>query len=225
MNPVKNKYLPIITPVKISRLISKWQLKEEQEIEKKNSECKWADDELVVLYGMQNIIILPRRITRVLLAYRIFQWNVCFWWWNKGNETKATGALWLADIKERSTTDLASIYISFFITYRDIKIEISWSSWFFLVNNCSVAKEARHVFVSANNFNHKLVQSIYQKKKVDNFQHFNDIINSRGKASVMNFSNFSAFPKRVYESSQTSNKHKPEEIQAFKSQIFNIYAK
>ena len=85
--------------------------------------------------------------------------------------------------------------------------------------------EARHVFVSANNFNHKLIQSIYQKKKVDNFQHFNDIVNSRGKASVMNFSNFSAFPKRVYESSQTSNKHKPEEMQAFKSQIFNIYAK
>lgn len=63
---MKNKYLPIITPVNHNTYHNACQdfethikVTTEQRArngERKNCKCKWADDELAVLFGTQDII-------------------------------------------------------------------------------------------------------------------------------------------------------------------------
>ena len=76
--------------------------------------------------------------------------------------------------------------------------------------------ESGHTFVLADSFHHKVELAIRQKKRVEDFQDFVDIVNNCGRALVMSFDDFFEFPKGVSQVKYVQNKPKLEDVQVLK---------
>ena len=92
------------------------------------------DDELITSVDMKKVIMLPRipGLNVVVFCKRIVLFNETFapvGGSKKGG--KATGVLWHEGVKGRSASDVASTYIRFIRSNRDVKHFIFW------VDNCS----------------------------------------------------------------------------------------
>ena len=70
--------------------------------------------------------------------------------------------------------------------------------------------------MSADNFCHQVEQRLHQKKNVEDFQDFVDVVSSCGQSLVMKFNDFFDFPKGVSQASYTREKPKPEQVQVIK---------
>ena len=76
--------------------------------------------------------------------------------------------------------------------------------------------EQGHTFMSADNFHHQVEQRMRQKKNVEDFQDFVDVVSSCGQSLVMKCNDFFDFPKGVSQASYTREKPKPEQVQVIK---------
>ena len=70
--------------------------------------------------------------------------------------------------------------------------------------------------MSADSFHHKVELAMRQKKRVEDFQDFVDIVNNCGRALVMSFDDFFEFPKGVSQAKYAQNKPKLEDVQVVK---------
>ena len=199
------------------------------------------DDELIASVDMQKVIMLPRipGLKVVVFCKRIVLFNETFapvGGSKKGG--KATGVLWHEGVKGRSASDVASTYIRFIRSNRDVKHFIFWvdnclgqnKNWYLftaLANEVNIKDasvqtitlkyfEPGHTFMSADSFHHKVEQCMRQKKRVEDFQDFVDIVEKCGKSLVMRFSDFFQFPKGVSQGNYASNKPKLENVQIVK---------
>ena len=76
--------------------------------------------------------------------------------------------------------------------------------------------EPGHTFMSADNFHHQVEQRMRQKKNVEDFQDFVDVVSSCRQSLVMKCNNFFDFPKGVSQASYTREKPKLEQVEAIK---------
>ena len=74
--------------------------------------------------------------------------------------------------------------------------------------------EPGRTFMSPDSFHHKVELAMRQKKRVEDFQDFVDIVNNCGRALVMSFNDFFEFPKGV--SKYAQNKPRLEDVQVVK---------
>ena len=157
---------------------------------------------------------------------------------SKNGKDKATGVLWHEGIWGRSAVDLASTFVSFIRKNRNTKDFIFW------LDNCSAQNknwhlytalvnevnseggyessvtlkyfEPGHTFMSADNFYHQVEQRMRQKKNVQDFQDFADVVSSCGQALLMKWNDFFDFPKGVSQANHTLEKSKLEQVQVIK---------
>ena len=120
---------------------------------------------------------------------------------SKNGKGKTTGVLLHDGIRGRSAEDVASTFVSFIRKNQDAKGFIFW------LDNCSAQNknsylytallnevnseggyallvtlkylEPGHTFMSADNFHHQVEQRMCQKKNVEDFQDFLDVVRSR----------------------------------------------
>ena len=204
---------------------------------------KWNDNETVVSVDMQKVIMLPRipGLKEVVFCKRIVVLNETFapvGGPKMGKERKPTGVLWHEGIKGRNAPDVASTYISFIRSNRDINDFVFWvdncsgqnKNWYLftaLANEVNINEknaktiilkyfEPGHTFMSADSFHHKVELAMRQKKRVEDFQDFVDIVNNCGRALVMSFDDFFEFPKGVSQAKYAQNKPKLEDVQVVK---------
>ena len=76
--------------------------------------------------------------------------------------------------------------------------------------------EPGHTFMSADSFHHKVELAMRQKKRVEDFQDFVDIVNNCGRALVMSFDYFFEFPKSVSQAKYAQNKPKLQDVRVVK---------
>ena len=144
------------------------------------------------------------------------------------------GVIWNESIMGRSAEDVASSYVAFIRHFRDSETFVFWAdnfsgqnkNWFMytaLVNEVQnrltktktiIIKyfEPGHTFMSADSFHHKVEKAIRQKRRVEDFQDFVDIIDCCGKALVMNFDDFFDFPRGVSQGKYAEGKPKLEDV-------------
>ena len=148
------------------------------------------------------------------------QQNFCTSWRTENGKGKKTNWCPLAwGIKGRNAPDVASTYISFIRSNRDINDFVFWvdncsgqnKNWYLfaaLANEVNINEknaktiilkyfEPGYTFMSADSFHHKVELAMRQKKRVEDFQDFVDIVNNCGRALVMGFDDFLEFPKGV----------------------------
>ena len=75
--------------------------------------------------------------------------------------------------------------------------------------------------MSANNF-HQVEQLMHQKKNVEDFQGFVDVVSSCGQSLGMKCNNFFDFPKGVSQANYTCEKPKLEQVQVIKFERVSI---
>ena len=196
------------------------------------------EDEVVVSVDMQKVIMLPRLpgLKVAVFCKRIVLLNESFApiGGAKVGKQKPTGVLWHEGIKGRSATDVASTYIKFIRENRDIAHFTFWldncsaqnKNWYLytaLANEVNSGNnsaktiilkyfEPGHTFMSADSFHHQVEQGMRQKKRVEDFQDFIDIVNKCGISLVMNFDDFFKIPKGLSQAKYTSNKPKLENV-------------
>ena len=76
--------------------------------------------------------------------------------------------------------------------------------------------EPGHTFMSADNFHHQVERRMRQKKNVEDFQDFVDVVSTCGQSLVMKCNDFSDFPKGVSQDNYTREKPKLEQAQLIK---------
>ena len=125
-----------------------------------------------------------------------------------GKERKPTSALWHKGIKGSNVPDVASTYISFIRSNRGINDFAFWvdncsrqsKNWYLFANEVNINEknaktiilkyfEPGHTFMS-DSFHHKVELAMRQKKRVEDFQDFVDIVNNCRRALVMSFNDF-----------------------------------
>ena len=208
--------------------------------EEKNRE--WTDNEKVVSVDMQKIIMLPRLpgLKVVVFCKRIVVFNETFApvGGSKNGKDKATDVLWHEGIRGRSTADVESKFVSFIRKCRDTK------DFIFLLDNCSAQNknwylytallnevnaegeyassvtlkyfEPAHTFMSTDDFHHQMEQRMRQKKNVEYFQDFVDVVSSCDQSLVMKCNDFLDFQKGVSQANYTREKPKLEQVQVIK---------
>ena len=204
--------------------------------EEKNRE--WTDNEKVASVDMQEVIMLARLpgLKVVVFCKRIVVFNESFApvGGSKNGKDKTTGVLWHERIRGRSAADVASTFVSFIKKNRDTKYFIFW------LDNCSAQNknlylytallnevnseggyapsvtlkyfEPDHTFMSADNFHHYVEQRMREKKNVEDFQDFVDVVSSCGQSLVMKYYHFFDFPKGVSQANYIREKPKLEQV-------------
>ena len=76
--------------------------------------------------------------------------------------------------------------------------------------------EPGHTFVSTDNFHLQVEQRIRQKKNVEDFQDFVDVVGSCGQSLVIKYNDFLDFPEGVSQANYTREKPKLEQVQVIK---------
>ena len=208
--------------------------------EEKNRE--WTDNEKVVSVDMQKVIMLPRLpgLKVVVFCKRIVVFNETFApvGGSKNGKDKATDVLWHEGIRGRSTADVESKFVSFIRKCGDTK------DFIFLLDNCSAQNknwylytallnevnaegeyassvtlkyfEPGHTFMSTDDFRHQMEQRMRQKKNVEYFQDFVDVVSSCDQSLVMKCNDFFYFQKGVSQANYTREKPKLEQVQVIK---------
>ena len=72
--------------------------------------------------------------------------------------------------------------------------------------------EPGHTFMSADNFHHQVERRMRQKKNVEDFQDFVDVVSSCGQSLVMKYYHFFDFPKGVSQANYIREKPKLEQV-------------
>ena len=76
--------------------------------------------------------------------------------------------------------------------------------------------EPGHTFMSADSFHHQIELLMKKKKRVDNFADFKSIINQRGIAIDIDYSDFFNYPRGVSQGKFADSKPKLKDIQVVK---------
>ena len=76
--------------------------------------------------------------------------------------------------------------------------------------------EPGHTFMSADSFHHKVEQAMKQKKRVEDFQDFVNVVEKCGKSLQMKCNDFYNYPKGVSQAKYASKKPKLENVQVAK---------
>ena len=209
---------------------------------RKEAMQKWNDNETAISVDMQKVIMLPRIPgLKAVFCKRIILLNETFapvGGPDMGKERKPIGVLWHEGIKGRNAPYVASTYISFIRSNRDINDFVFWvdnslgqsKNWYLftaVANEVNINEknaktiimkyfEPGHTFVSADSFHHKVKLAMRQKERVADFQDFVDIVNNCRRALVMSFDDFFEFPKGVSQAKYIQNKPKLEDAQVVK---------
>ena len=70
--------------------------------------------------------------------------------------------------------------------------------------------------MSVDSFHHQVEQGMRQRKRVEDFQDFNKIVNNCGKSLLMSFNDFFKIPKRLFQAKYTCDKPKLGDAQVVK---------
>ena len=191
---------------------------------------------------MQKVMVLPRLSgLKVLVFFKciaVFNETFAPVGGSKNGKDKATGVLWHEGIRGRSAADVASTSVSFIRKNGNTKDFIFWldncttqnKNWYLytaLLNEVnsdggyasSVTLkyfEQGDTFIFADNFHHQVEQRMRQKKNVEDFQDFVDVVGNCGHSLVMKCNNFFDFPKGVSQANYTREKAKLEQVQVIK---------
>ena len=182
--------------------------------EKKNWE--WTDNEKVVPFDMQKVIMLHRLLGLkvVVICKRIVVFNETFALVDesKNGKDNTSGVIWHEEIRGQSAADIPSTFVRFIRENRDTK------DFTFCLDNCSTQNqnwylytallnevnseggyassvslkyiEPVNTFMSGDNFHHQVKQRMRQKKNVEDFQDFVDVVSSCGQSLVMKCNDF-----------------------------------
>ena len=148
---------------------------------------------------------------------------------------KPIGVLWHEAVSGRSAEDVASSYIKLIRENRDVQKFVFWAdncsaqnkNWYIFtalvhevnreigsLNSVTIKYfEPGHTFMSADSFHHQIEQGMRTKKRVDNFEDFVSIVNSKGKSIVMKFDDFYHIPKGVSQAKYAQHKPKLDLVQ------------
>ena len=192
--------------------------------EKKNWE--WTDNEKVVPFDMQKVIILHRLLGLkvVVICKRIVVFNETFALVDesKNGKDNTSGVIWHEEIRGQSAADIPSTFVRFIRENRDTK------DFTFCLDNCSTQNknwylytallnevnsegeyassvslkyiEPVNTFMSGDNFHHQVKQRMRQKKNVEDFQDFVDVVSSCGQSLVMKCNDFFGISKKSFSS-------------------------
>ena len=178
-------------------------------------------NEVVFSVDMQKVIMLPRMpgLKVAVFCKRIVIFNETFAPVGGKSWGKPNGVLWHEGIAGRSAQEVASTYIKLIRSNRDK------SSFVFWADNCSAQNknwylytalatevnrnigvvysvtikyfEPGHTFMSADVFHHQIGQGMREKKRVEDFQDFQDIVTKKGKSLLMEVGDFLDIPKGI----------------------------
>ena len=168
---------------------------------------------------------------------------------SKNGKDNTAGALWHEEIRGQSAADVPSTFVRFIRENRDTKdftlclddCSTQNKNWYFytaLLNEVnseggyasSVSLkylEPGNTFMSTDNFHHQVKQRMRQKKNVEDFQDFVDVVSSCGQSLGMKCNDFFEFPKGVSQANYTREKPKLEQVQVvnFERGIIKIFWK